>query len=248
MDGLSSLELVFCAAVVTTAFAVRGGTGFGASTVAIPFLAFAVPLQLAVPVISALIIGNSVSLIAREWNRIAWRAVLVTVPYTAIGVGIGLYALTNLDDQSLLRGMGVIVALYGISGLVLRQGVHAVSPRYRPVLAATTGMAGGSVGALFGAGVGPIYAMYMRALDMDKNVFRVTVTSAILFQLLARVGGYASLGYYGGGVLLVLIAAVPFMLLGSWLGDVALRRMDQQLFGRVVSGVLVASGSALLLK
>ena len=246
MEPLSAFQLAFSAAVVTGAFAVRGGTGFGASTVAIPLLAFSMPLAIAVPVVSVLIVWNSLALIARDWRHIAWRAVLSTVPFTLVGVLAGLYFLTRMEERDLLRMLGVVVALYGLYGLLGADRAPAPPLRLRPMLAATTGIAGGSLGALFGAGVGPIYAMYLGVLKLDNTVFRVSVTSVIFFQLIIRVGGYAGLGYYRGTVLVVLAAAVPFMLLGTWLGDSVVRRLDQRRFGHLVSAVLLVSGACLI--
>lgn len=248
MEALNAVQLIFCAMVVTGAFAVRGGTGFGASTVAIPLLAFAMPLGIAVPVISLLIVWNSIALIARQWSHIAWRAVLSTVPFSLLGVGLGIYLLMQVEERYLLQALGVVIILYAVYGLTLADRVPAPGARWRPVLAATTGMAGGSLGALFGAGVGPIYAVYMNMLKLDSAVFRVSVTCVILFQVIARVCGYAGLGYYSGSVLVALAAAVPFMLLGSWLGDVVVRRLDPRRFGHVVSAVLVVSGAALVMR
>lgn len=249
METLSAVQLVFCAMVVTTAFAVRGGTGFGASTVAIPLLAFAMPLPVAVPVISLLIIGNSVGLIAREWRHMAWRPVLATVPFSAIGVLLGLFVLLNVDEMYLLRTLGVIIVVYGLGGLITRERTGTPAPRWRSMLAATTGLTGGSLGALFGAGVGPIYAMYLNVLNLDKRVFRVSVSTVILFQLVFRVLGYAGLGYYArSNVLLALVAAIPFMLVGTWLGDKVLRHLDKRRFGQVVSVLLVVSGSCLVIR
>ena len=96
--------------------------------------------------------------------------------------------------------------------------------------------------------MGPVYAMYMKSLRLDARVFRVSVTSVILFQLLARVAGYAGIGYYGDAVLMTLAAAAPFMLLGTWLGDALVNRVDQRHFGHLVSAVLLVSGLGLLLK
>jgi len=248
MEMLSPLEIVFCAAVVTAAFAVRGGTGFGASTVAIPLLAFAMPLAVAVPVISLLIVWNSLSIVARGWSHIAWRAVLSTVPFSLAGVLIGLYVLLQVDEGILYRILGGVIVVYAVYGLTLADRAPLPPIGWRRALAAATGIAGGSLGALFGAGVGPIYAIYMNMLKLDSAVFRVSVTAVILFQLLIRVCGYAGLGYYRGSVLVALAVAVPFMLLGSWLGDAVVRRMDPRRFGHMVSAVLLVSGSCLLVR
>lgn len=248
MDALGPIELACCALVVTGAFAVRGGTGFGASTVAVPFLAFLLPLAVAVPVISMLILGSSAGMLAREWRAIAWRSVLTTVPFTLVGVTLGLYSMAQIAEDVLFRALGVMVVLYAIYGLVCAKRKPQVPPRWRNALAATTGVAGGSLGAVFGAGVGPIYAIYMNALNLDNRAFRVSVSTVVSLAVLLRVGGYAGMGLYQGAVLLALLAAIPFMVLGSWIGDAYVQRLDQRRFSQGVCVLLLVCGTALVVR
>jgi len=248
MGRLGAMEMLACAAAVTIAFAVRGATGFGASTVAIPLMAFALPVSLAVPVVSFLIIVSAVPQVLRERTRIAWAEVLHTLPFSVVGVAFGLAVFANSSDTFLLRSLGVVVIAYGLFGLLRKGRAPTVRPRWRTGLAAIAGLSGGILGVAYGAGSAPIYGMYLNSVNLEKTVFRVTVSAVMLVPISARVFGYAGLGYYSGDVLLGLAIALPFMFLGTWLGDLWLRGLDSDRFGRLVSWVLLLSGIGLVVK
>ena len=70
----------------------------------------------------------------------------------------------------------------------------------------------------------------------------------MLFQGLTRMAGYGALGLYDSNTLTLLLAALPTMVLGSWLGAGVIRRFDAALFNRAFGVVLLASGAALIFK
>jgi uncharacterized membrane protein YfcA len=73
VSSLSPLGLTFYALVLTAAFAVRSAAGFGAVLVAIPMLAFVLPISTAVAVTTVLTAVTSMHQIGRNWRRVAWR-------------------------------------------------------------------------------------------------------------------------------------------------------------------------------
>jgi len=248
MEGLSLLQMLYCAAVIIVAFAVRGGAGFGGGAVAVPLLALVFPVQLTVPVVTVLNMLSSIGHGVADWRKIAWKQIIRVVPGSLIGVLLGLYLLSLIDPQPLGRALGAFVVLYAIYVLLLADRTPVIPPRWMLATAAITSMAAGIIGSLFGGAAGPLYVIYLNAAKLGKDAFRVTITTIMLFQGLTRIAGYAALGLYDAQVLKLLALALPVMLLGSWLGARVVRRLNQALFNRVVAMVLLASGAALLLK
>src|SRR6266404_8789275 len=70
---LSLLGFAFYMLVMTGAFAVRSAAGFGAVLIAMPMLAFILPVSTAVSVTTALTAITSVHQVSRDWRRVAWR-------------------------------------------------------------------------------------------------------------------------------------------------------------------------------
>ena len=115
-------------------------------------------------------------------------------------------------------------------------------------MAAGTGITGGLLGTLFGAGVGPIYVVYFNTLRMEREIFRVTMSTVILLGGVARIAGYARMGFYEASSVVLIAIGLPLVLIGSWLGDRVIRRLDPRMFGRLVGGLILLSGIALLMR
>jgi uncharacterized membrane protein YfcA len=246
LGGLASpWALAFCLAVVFAGYALRGATGFGAGVVAIPMMALFLPLNVVIPVITTLGIIASLGQSVQEFRFVDWRALRGLALPSAIGLAIGLWLFASLDQQLLLRAFAAFIIVYGLWSLVPRAPALRVPPR---ALAAGAGGAGGLVATLFGGMAGPFYAIYLRALALDKRRFRASISSVLLALGVVRAGGYGSLGFYDRRALAVLLLCAPVMGLGMLAGDRWHARLEQAKFERVVALLLAASGIALLLK
>jgi len=248
MESLSEWQLLFCAVVVTVAFAVRGGTGFGGGAIAVPLLALVFPLPVTVPVVTVLNMLSSIGHGISDWRHIVWRVIWRVLPGSLAGVLAGLYVLTLFDPQPLARALGIFVVLYALYVMTFSGRAVNFPPRWLPAVAVLTSTTAGLIGSLFGGAAGPVYVIYLNALQLGRDAFRVTITMIMLFQGLTRIAGYAALGLYDLHVLLLLAAALPMMLAGSWLGARLVRRFDPLWFNRAVGAVLLASGMALIFK
>ena len=117
MSSLSLIGFGFFVLVMTGAFAVRSAAGFGAVLVAMPMLAFIMPVSTAVSVTTALTAITSVHQVSRGWRRVAWRHFVIMAFYSAVGIGLGFYSIKMLDEHMLRRGLGVFLILYSIYAL-----------------------------------------------------------------------------------------------------------------------------------
>ena len=231
--------------VVFAAYALRGATGFGAGVVAIPLLALALPLNVVIPVVTTLGIVASLGQSIQEARYVDWRALRGLALPSAIGLGVGLWLFASLDQALLLRVFAAFIIAYGLWSFLPRAPAAAPPPR---ALAAAVGSVGGLVATLFGGMAGPFYAIYLRALDLDKRRFRASISSVLLCLGLVRAAGYGGLGFYDRRAVAALLLFAPVMVLAMVAGDRWHARLEQAKFERMVAALLVASGIALLLK
>jgi uncharacterized membrane protein YfcA len=152
-----------------------------------------------------------------------------------------------LDEHALRRSLGVFLILYSIHALATAKASRNVSARWRGALAAGTGIAGGLLGTLFGAGLGSIYVVYFKALRTEREIFRVTMSTVVLLGGAAGIAGYASLGFYEPSSIALIAIGLPLVVVGSWLGDRVIRRLDPQMFSWLVGGLILLSGVGLLM-
>jgi hypothetical protein len=248
MASLSPLGLAFYVVVLVGAFAVRSAAGFGAGLIAVPMLAFVLPVPTAVSVATVLTMVTSAQQVGRDWSQIAWRQFFILTFYTAIGIGLGFYFISMLNETAMRRGLGGFLILYSIYALWTHGDSPVLPTRWHGALAAFAGISGGLFGALFGGGVGPIYMIYFNVVRMNKEVFRVTMSTIMLVSVAARITGYASFGFYGRSAMTLLALGLPLVFVGSWLGDRLALRLDPRKFGLLVGGLVLLSGLALILR
>ena len=248
MSPLSVSDLAFYAIVLVGAFAVRSAAGFGAGLIAVPMLAFILPVSTAVSVATVLTTLTSVGQVGRDWRHIAWQQFAVLVCYTGVGIGAGLYFVKLLDEHTLRQSLGAFLVLYSAHALWKGTASPVLPMRWHGALAAGAGICGGFFSALFGGGVGPIYVVYFNTLRMERIAFRVTMSAVVLVGGFTRLAGYASYGFYKGSTLTLLAIGLPLVIVGSWMGDRLARRLSVRVFPRVVGILVLLSGITLLLK
>jgi uncharacterized membrane protein YfcA len=237
-------QFAWCLAVVLVAYTLRGATGFGAGVVAIPLLALALPVQVVIPLVTAMGMFASFGQAVHQRREVDARALRGLLLPTLAGVGAGLWLFAVLDPQHLLRALALFIIGYALSGYLPWRG-----PRAAPVwLGPLAGALGGFVATVFGGMAGPFYVVYLRALALDKTRFRATVSLALLCLAALRAAGYGGLGLYDARVLALLAAALPAVVLAMVAGDRWHARLDEASFGHVVAALLAASGAALLFK
>jgi uncharacterized membrane protein YfcA len=232
----------YAALVVFLAYVVRGIAGFGSGLIAVPLLAVTAPVQMVVPVVVSLdYVGSGVQSV-RNLGRVVWREQLTLLPFSLIGIGLGLVVLRGVSTTVLSRALGGFVIVYAVYQLL------PLPPLRGSRLAAIAcGMLGGLVGTLFGTG-GPFYAIYFNLRGLDKTEFRATFATNFLIDGGVRLVGYAVAGLYGWSTLEWTVTTLPLVAVGLYVGGRIHVGLSQRAFVRLVSLILVASGAALLLR
>ncbi|MBX3662013.1 MAG: sulfite exporter TauE/SafE family protein [Burkholderiales bacterium] len=247
MPGLDGFQLAWIAASVFFAFVVRGMSGFGAGMIAVPLLAFVIPLQLAVPLCSLLVFVLFVILVIRDRREIVWEELRLLLPPTIAGALAGLWLFAVLDNRVLVLLLGVFLILYSaymlaVSALGLPQ--LRCSQRW----ALPVGFTGAFFDTLFGGGGGTLVVIYINARGVSRAGFRATVAALWFAEMVARIGGYAWSGYYDRGTLLLFVLLLPLMWIATVVGERLGNRVSSDSFSRILALMLLASGVSLLLK
>lgn len=247
MAELSYAQFAWVAAVVFGAFVVRGMSGFGAGMIAVPLLAFAIPLQLAVPLCSLLVFILFIVLLIRDHRQVVWPELWRLVPPTIVGALLGLWLFAVLDNRmlvTLLGGFLVLYSLYMLTVSVLRLPQLRCSSRW----ALPAGFFGSFFDTLFGGGGGTLVVIYVNARGVSRAGFRATVAALWFFEMVARIGGYAWSGFYDRGTLLLFVVLLPLMWAGTVVGERLGNKVGSETFARVLAVMLLASGISLLAK
>ena len=242
-ESLAMLHsLAFPLIIIFCAYLVRGIAGFGSALIAVPLLALSMPLTLVVPMVVFLDYLGSASQGISDKHSIVWADIWPLLPFSLLGVMLSLYVMESINPQLLSMCLGAFIIVFAVYQLLpLRFG--KASNR----AAAPAGLLGGFVGTLFGTG-GPFYVIYLNLRKLDKTEFRATFAAIFLLDGALRLGGYAIKGFYNLEALVYILAALPVCGAGLFIGGRIHTALSRDAFVRLISVLLLGSGTALLYK
>lgn len=243
LESLSGWELLYCAAVLTLAYVVRGLAGFGSGLISIPLLVLLLPLQAVVPLVVLLDYTASVVQGTSSRRDVRWREIVPLLPFSMVGVLVALLVLRTTSAAAMSQALGVFVLFFAIYQFF---GIKT-SGRYSRGWAALAGGSGGLIGTLFGTG-GPFYVIYFRLRGLGKSEMRATFAATFLIDGGWRLVGYAASDYFTFDFLLTALMALPVMAVALHVGGHVHTRISHQAFERAISLLLLCSGIALLAK
>lgn len=246
MDTLSIPELIYFCFIIVISYAIRGSAGFGGVTV--PLLAWVLSLKTVVPMVTFLGLVSSIAILHTERRHIAWSDLWRVLPWTALGVAIGVYFFKVLEAATLARILGGFVLAYGTYALLItwRKPGKVELPMY--AITPVAGTVAGFVGTMFGSMAGMFFAIYLDILRHSREVFRATV-AAILFALgILRGGAYVVTGEFTRDVIIACAVALPMMGIGIFVGNRINANLNDVAFKRLVAGILMISGLPLILR
>lgn len=239
---LTPLETLICVAIIFISYVVKGLSGFGSGLIAVPLLAFFLPITFIVPLLGLLSYSGTIAQSVQLKRQVVWHEIWPLLPFSLAGISLAVWLLVNLDPQWLVRGLALFVVSYSVYALLPVPALHG--SRWWAIPA---GSLGGIVGALFGTG-GPFYVIYLKLRGLDKSQFRASIVLIFLLDGGVRIIGYALNGLYTVNVILMLLILLPVLILAMLVGNHLHIKLNQLVFNRLISGLLFISGVMLLYK
>jgi len=235
-------ELVLCVAIIFVAYVIKGLSGFGSGLVAIPLLAFFLPLPFIVPVMALVSYTGTVYQSVTYRRDVVWRDLWPLLPFSLAGITIALWLLVNADVTVLTLSLGIFIFCYAVYSLL----PHDIKSGNR-FWAVPAGGFAGLIGALFGTG-GPFYVLYLKMRQVSKQQFRATITMIFLVDGGARLFGYFYSDLFTKKVVILALVLLPVLALAMYVGQHLHIKMNERRFNQVISVLLLVSGLSLAIK
>lgn len=225
---------------------VTGFAGFGTGLVASGFWFHVLPAAFVPPmVVMASVAAHLVGLAGLrptvDWPRAA--------PYLiggALGVPLGVAALTQASPDLLRVSVGIFLVCYACSQLggLARLTIGRWGGRRAD---GAVGLGGGILGGLAGLS-GPLPVIWLQLRGGPSLQQRAVYQPFNIIVLAIAGAGMASAGKIDGGILQAMLLAAPATALGAWLGARLYRGASEATFRKVVLSLLLLSGTALVLQ
>jgi uncharacterized membrane protein YfcA len=242
MPGVNWSTSVVVTVLVAATF-IRSALGFGEALVAVPLLAFVLPVQVAAPVAVLLSITVAGVVVAQDWQHVHLRSAAWLVLSTLFGIPLGLLLLRAVPETIVKGLLGAVVAAFAASALRRRGSYELTDDSLAWAFGAIAGVLGGAYGMN-----GPPLVVYGTLRRWPPEKFRATLQGYFLPASVIGMAGYWAAGLWTASVSHYYLLALPGALLAIALGRAVNRRLDASRFQSYVYVGLIASGLGLIIQ
>jgi uncharacterized membrane protein YfcA len=211
--------------------------GFGSSVFFVPLAGFFFDFHQVLALTSILHVFSNTAKLIFFGKHVRFRLLLLLGIPSVIGVIIGALLSTRLTFRFDELVLGVF--LIGFSLFLLWKPTAKVAASN--INAITAGGVAGFLAGLIGTG-GAIRGLALAAFDLEKGVFVATSAGIDSGVDLSRMVIYLRSGYLAPNSVGYIIGLLVIAFAGSYLGKLALRRIDQKHFRKMVLGLVLLIG------
>jgi uncharacterized protein len=233
------LIILFVASLIRSAF------GFGEALIAVPLLAFFIPLEVDAPLAVLVSITIATIIVVQDWKKIHLLSVGWLVLSTVFGIPLGLLLLMSSHQRIVKATLGVIIVAFSIYTLIGRASLELKRDNRGWLLAC--GFCAGVLGGAYGMN-GPPLAIYGMMRRWSAQHFRATLQGYFLPASLIGMAGYYAAGLWTHTVTHYYLLCLPVTLAGIFLGRIVNRSLREEFFARYIYIGLAAIGALLVVQ
>jgi uncharacterized protein len=251
MSGVASLPVetitfAIAAAGLFLAGIIKGATGLGYASCALPFLVVSIGLKPAMALVLAPAVATNISLVVTTGHL---RETLVAFRYLYLamlpGISVGLLLLLWVDQVAAAKALGVVILVYVL--LTFLRPNYTLPKLLRGWLQLPAGFLNGIITGLTGSQVMPLLP-YVMALQLDPGRTVQAINLGVIIG-----SAVLSIGLYMTGILTPKLAggsllAIAPALLGVSIGVQLRKGLSVGRFRQAVLVTLFAIGLVMLLK
>ena len=224
---------------------IRSAFGFGEALVAVPLLAFSIPLEVAAPLAVLVSITVAAIVVVQDWKHVHLHSSGWLVFSTLFGIPLGLLLLTSSHQRLVKATLGVIIISFSIYSLIGHTPLELKRDSRAWLLAC--GLCAGILGGAYGMN-GPPLVIYGAMRRWSAQHFRATLQGYFLPASIIGMCGYWLAGLWTPAVTHYYLLSLPVTFVGVFLGRVINHRLHGGAFLNYIYVALAAIGALLLLQ
>ena len=217
-------------------------TGFGSALVSMSILPSLLGIQVASPLVALMAITLESILLIRLRGAINFRAVWRMSLASVIGIPIGLALARSIDEEVVLTVLGVILVGYSLYALITPRLPELTHPAWAFVF----GFIGGILSGAYNV-AGPAAVIYGDCRRWQPDEFRSNLQAFFLVNDAFVLLNHGLAGNLKPIVWSYYLVALPAILLGIFFGLKLDRRINPDVFRKMVQVLLIMMGLRLIL-
>jgi hypothetical protein len=233
------LVIVFVATLIRSAF------GFGEALVAVPLLAFSIPLGVAAPLAVLVSITVAGIVVVQDWKKIHLQSTGWLVFSSLFGIPLGLLLLTSSHQRMVKGALAVIIMMFSAYSLIGRTPFELQRDSRGWLVAC--GFCAGVLGGAYGMN-GPPLVVYGAMRRWTAQQFRATLQGYFLPASIIGMVGYWLAGLWTHAVTHYYLLSLPVALVGVFAGRWINHRLHGEAFFKYLYVGLAGIGALLLVQ
>jgi uncharacterized protein len=225
---------------------IKGTTGLGYASSALPFLVIAVGLHNAMAVVLVPTLATNIG-VAFSTGYFVQTVTRFSMLYLSIlpGIAAGLWLMARINQNLAIQVLGWTMVTYVL--LALLKPSLDLPVRWHSALQVPTGFLNGVVAGVTGAQVMPLFP-YMMSLRLEPARMVQAVNLAVMIASSALAIGLVAQGIMTAQLLLYSCLLTIPALMGVALGNQARRQLNSEQFRRIALLVLLLMGGLMLIR
>jgi len=226
---------------------VESVAGFGATILALTLGARFFPIEELIPILVPLNVLLSAYIVLTYRRDINWHLLKTRIlPFTLIGMPIGIWIFRMAPGASLKLAFGVIVVSLGVFELVRGLQTQRTEPKPLGILGSAGFLiAGGIMQGLYASG-GPFVVYYFSRTVKEKAAFRTTLSFLWLVLNILLIFSLVQGAQINSYTLQFSLYLLPFVLAGIFVGTRVHSWVSERQFKLAVYALLALAGLSLI--
>lgn len=244
MDYLS----IYILSILFVATLVRSTFGFGESLIAVPLLAFFIPIEVAVPLSVLVSIFIAAFVMVQDRKKVHFYSAKWLIIFSALGIPIGLLLLIYGNEIFVKFGLGIFIVLYSAYSLLGKKTFKLDTDNKLWLF--ICGFFSGILGGAYGFN-GPPIVIYGNLRNWTATHFRATLQAYFLPAGLIGMIGFWYNDLWTSTVTYYFLIALPVILPAILLGRYFNHKLKDDTFlkyiyvGLIIVGVVLIGQSVL---
>ena len=229
-------------AVIFLAVFVQSSVGFGFALISMPLLVGLLGIQISAPLVAVLAFVAELVILIRYRQALNLRVVAQLTISAVIAIPLGVLSLRNLDAAIVTTILGVILTLYALYALFSPNLPQLAHQGWAYGFGFASGLLGGAYNAL-----GPPVIIFGNCRGWPADEFKSNLQGFFVVNGLVVVGVHAFSSNFTSEVWYNLLLAIPGLLLGLVAGFLLSKRINAELFRKIVLLLLIILGVRLII-
>jgi len=227
--------------IMTSAGIIQGVTGFGSALFGMPFLAQLLGAHTATPLFALSAVFAEMVGVFRYRKSITFGAVWRVAVAAVIGIPIGVYGVTMIDERVVLTILGVVIFSYAAYRLFTPHIPRLQNPNWAYLFGFLAGLLSGA----YNTG-GPGYVVYGTTQGWKPDTFRANLQGLFIVGSVVGLISHYTKGNFNDLVLYLWVYATPAFIIGLFIGYGLNRYISPVFFTKLVLVMLVLIGLNLI--